>query len=456
MKARGKFERASSAKRGKLLRVYATSLLSLLLCCTMFVGTTMAWFTDSVSSSSSQITAGELKLEVKYGGDNGTAVETLSENSVLFEDVVWKPGHEETETLAVQNKGNLPFRYILKLEVKEDDCKDAEDKVLDKAARNALMEQYTVYLGEIGAASNKIGTLKDIIANKTELVDAVLEAPVAPEETNGKTYELKLVMDETAEIEFMGQSLGLVLKVDAYQEDTPDYEIEDMEEEEVIPPSDVLQIGTKEQLLAFAADVNTNGNSYSGKKVVLTADIDLGNQEWTPIGQTNGHYAATYFKGIFDGQGHTISNLSITTTSESGTYAAGFFGFIDTADATIKNLKINGAVVNGHHWTGVVAGYLTGQITNCTVTNATITCTHANNDACGDKAGVITGYINGGFVKDNTVSNCTVTAGRDAGQVVGASKADRVSGNTVTNVTVTAAGDCTGANIRNEVIGRIL
>lgn len=228
MKARGKFERASSAKRGKLLRVYATSLLSLLLCCTMFVGTTMAWFTDSISSQS-QITAGELKLEVKFGGGNGTAVQTLSENSVLFEDVVWKPGHEATETLAVQNKGTLPFRYILKLEVKEDDCKDAEDKVLDKAARNALMEQYTVYLGEIGAASNKIGTLKDIIANKTELVDAVLEAPVAPEETNGKTYELKLVMDETAEIEFMGQSLGLVLKVDAYQEDTPDYVVGDIE-----------------------------------------------------------------------------------------------------------------------------------------------------------------------------------------------------------------------------------
>ena len=52
--------------------------------------------------------------------------------------------------------------------------------------------------------------------------------------------------------------------------------------------------------------------------------------------------------------------------------------------------------------------------------------------------------------------NCTVTAGRDAGQIVGAAKEENVIGCTAENVTVTAGGDCTGANIRNEVIGRTL
>ena len=216
-----------------------------------------------------------------------------------------------------------------------------------------------------------------------------------------------------------------------------------------------IKIGTLDELLAFAKDVNVNGNGYSGKTVVLTADIDLGNKEWTPVGQTRGNGVATYFQGRFDGKGHTIFNLKITNNAEGEHYAAGFFGFVDAGDANIVNLTIDGANVNGHHWTGVIAGYLTGNISGCTVKNAIVNCTHANDDACGDKAGVIVGYVNAGTVTGNTVVDCTVTAGRDAGQVAGCAKAEAVHDNTISNVTVSATGGCTGANIRNEEIGRL-
>ena len=225
---------------------------------------------------------------------------------------------------------------------------------------------------------------------------------------------------------------------------------------EIIKSAD-LTITTKEQLFAFANDVNVNGNSYAGKLVALGADIDLENEEWTPIGQTGGNGAATYFQGMFDGKGYTIKNLKITnsTYDEGRNYAAGFFGFIDNADAQIVNLNVDGANVNGHHWTGVIAGYLSGKISGCTVTNATVSCTHANDDACGDKAGVIVGYVNTGVVTANTAMNCTVSAGRDAGQIAGTAKATYVYGNTSINVTVTAAGNCTGASINNAEIGRL-
>ena len=218
-----------------------------------------------------------------------------------------------------------------------------------------------------------------------------------------------------------------------------------------------IEIGTLAELLAFAKDVNVNGNNYSGKTVVLTADIDLRNKEWTPVGQAGGNDVATYFQGRFDGKGHTISNLTITNNAydKGEHYAAGFFGFVDAGDANIVNLTINGANVNGHHWTGVIAGYLTGNISGCTVKNAAVNCTHANGDACGDKAGVIVGYVNNGTVTGNTVEDCTVTAGRDAGQVAGCAKAVYVHDNTISNVVVSAAGGCTGANIRNEEIGRL-
>lgn len=218
-----------------------------------------------------------------------------------------------------------------------------------------------------------------------------------------------------------------------------------------------LVITTKEELFAFANSVNVDGTSYAGKLVVLGADIDLNNEEWTPVGQTGGNGAATYFQGMFDGKGYTIKNLKITDNAydEGGNYAAGFFGFVDAGDAQIINVNFDTAEVNGHHWTGVVAGYISGKITGCTVKNATVNCTHVNDDACGDKAGVIVGYVNSGVVTGNTVQESTVTAGRDAGQVVGCAKTTQAYDNTIINVTVTAAGDCTGANIRNEEIGRL-
>ena len=219
-----------------------------------------------------------------------------------------------------------------------------------------------------------------------------------------------------------------------------------------------LVITTKEELFAFAESVNVDGNSYAGKLVVLGSDIDLGDEEWTPVGQTGGNGVATYFQGMFDGKGFTVKNLKITDNAydEGANYGAGFFGFIDAADAQIVNLTIDGAVVKGHHWTGVIAVYLTGKISNCTVKNATVVCEHANDDACGDKAGAIVGYVNSGTVTNNTVQNSTVAAGRDAGQIAGAAKPAYVYDNTAINVTVTAEPGCTGANIRNEEIGRVL
>lgn len=223
-------------------------------------------------------------------------------------------------------------------------------------------------------------------------------------------------------------------------------------------PANVVKIGTKAELIAFQKAVNVEGKGFSGKTIKLTANIDLKGMTWAPVGQTRDNGVATYFQGAFDGQGYTISNFVITpdaTYGEGKNYAAGLFGFVDAGDAVIKNLKVDNATVNGHHWTAVICGYLTGTIQNCHVTNSSVTCTHANDDACGDKAGMIVGYTNQGSVKDCTAKDGTVTAGRDAGQIVGCNSKDvTVSGCSAENVNVSATGDCTGANIKNDIIGR--
>jgi hypothetical protein len=215
-------------------------------------------------------------------------------------------------------------------------------------------------------------------------------------------------------------------------------------------------IATAEELVAFANDVNVNKNSFSGKTVYLMDDIDLANVAWTPVGQTG----ATQFIGTFDGQEHTISNLNIDATAQTGAnYSSGLFGWLNAA--VVKNVKIDGASVKGNHNVGVIAGYLETAgctIENCHVAKAVVECHVANNDANGDKCGVIVGHAGnaGVAVKDCTASDSTVSAGRDAGQIAGAAKTENVTGCSATNVTVTANGEGTGANVRDEVIGRVL
>lgn len=223
-----------------------------------------------------------------------------------------------------------------------------------------------------------------------------------------------------------------------------------------------LTISTAEELKAFADAVNA-GNYFDGKVVVLANDIDLGGIEWKPIGQTSGDTPASparYFLGTFDGGNHTISNFKITAYEQrvSGTYASGFFGFLDAGNANVVNLNLDNVIVKGHHWCGALVGYLSeGIISNCTVTNAQIECTYLDSEASGDKAGVITGYINDGLIKNCQAEYSSVKAGRDAGQIVGAARPDQVSNCSAVNVSVSRYNEQgTGANIREEVIGRVL
>ena len=122
-------------------------------------------------------------------------------------------------------------------------------------------------------------------------------------------------------------------------------------------------INNVEELKAFRDAVNA-GNTYAGITVYLAADIDLNTtrseeSNWTPIGTS-----ANPFKGTFDGQGHTISNLVINGGSNSN---QGFFG--TTQNGEIKNVTFNNAKVSGRLNVGVVAGQpYTSKYTNVKVT----------------------------------------------------------------------------------------
>ena len=220
------------------------------------------------------------------------------------------------------------------------------------------------------------------------------------------------------------------------------------------PETGAYEISSAAGLFNFAKQVNEEGNNFSGKTVKLVSDIDLANATWTPIGQTG----ATEFRGVFDGQNYTISNLNVDSSAQTGEhYSSGLFGWSE-AGAQIKNVKIEGATIKGNHNVAVIVGYTySDKITNCHVTNAVVVCAHANNDACGDKAGIVGGYVGDeACVTNCSATDCTVTAGRDAGQLIGCGYNVSLSNCSADNVTVTAGGDCTGNNINEALIGRVM
>ena len=125
---------------------------------------------------------------------------------------------------------------------------------------------------------------------------------------------------------------------------------------------DPYQISTAAQLKRFRNIVNGTGGQTPnrGACAVLTADIDLSNEEWTPIGKYTDDNDKTPYTGIFDGQGHSIKGLYVNSASDD---YVGLFGCLE--GAAVRNLTVDG-YVQGSNIVGGIAGYASkAAIENC-------------------------------------------------------------------------------------------
>ena len=208
---------------------------------------------------------------------------------------------------------------------------------------------------------------------------------------------------------------------------------------------DKYTIRTAEELANFAQLVNSN-NSFSGKTLKLTADIDLGGNEWTPIGGS-----ACPFRGTFDGNSFGITGLKVTNNSGNG--FAGLFG--DVQGSTIKNLTVSGTVTDnaGFSYSGGITGRAQDSvIDNCT-SNINIS------DAMGSWIGGIAAIITGSTVVRNCVNtgnldgvDCSI-AGGIVGEINGSGKVQNSysTGNVNVVMIETTAGD--GSTYSEGIVG---
>ena len=149
-------------------------------------------------------------------------------------------------------------------------------------------------------------------------------------------------------------------------------------------------------LFALAGRVN-GGDNCAGLYFALTADVDLGGADWTPIGlyYDPSPLSALPFSGHFDGRGHTISRFSVALQGKTGYTTAlcgGLFGYVC---GSVTRLAVSEATVSVSAtrtgYAGGIAGYLAGTVSDC-YANATVSATSSAGSAA---AGGLVGYSRG-------------------------------------------------------------
>lgn len=223
----------------------------------------------------------------------------------------------------------------------------------------------------------------------------------------------------------------------------------------------VYQISSGAELAWLAQEVNAGrGASYDA---ALTRDIDLGGENWTPIGNTS----SRAYKGVFDGQGYIINGLNIDSSSA---YQA-LFGY--TNGATVRNLTVKGSVKAGQYAAGLLAqaGYGT-TLENCISRVNVVSSGGYTGGLVGDIYGRNTsvrscanlgdisgrGYNVGGLVgrvyNKSTIENCyncggvTNTSGYTGGLVGALNDSNALVRNCYT------AGTVSGASDANPAVGK--
>ena len=201
----------------------------------------------------------------------------------------------------------------------------------------------------------------------------------------------------------------------------------------------------------------------------LIADIDLTGKEWTPIG-SNINYVYTGYTGTFDGQGHTISGLTINQAR----FAVGLIGCIDKG-GTVKNVQLKDVNISGESEVGAIAGASLGTVIGCSVEGGSVTASltvaggvvgnsrsletgeHGDIIGCSSSAtvqgessvGGVSGVITDGFITA-CYSTSDVVATRteyaaDAGGAVGNSTTGTITACYHASGTITGQGNIGGA-----------
>ncbi|WP_040195562.1 hypothetical protein [Candidatus Soleaferrea massiliensis] len=364
--------------------------LSLLLCIAMLIGTTLAWFSDTVSNKGNRIQAGNLQIEMyKYTGpqgeqaklgENWTPIDNETKDDFIFgEDFkTWEPGMEKTIYLAVKNAGTLNLKYNLDLTVNENNLADA------------LL---------FGAASSK-DTAAGLSAPAAAAVSSVIEDGRIAAVPNGQLDEseveyiaLTIKFGESAGNTYQNALLDLDVILTATQmngEITKAYEQSDIERAAVNSTIILMKDITLDSDVTLGA-VNLDTGAYElnlGSHSLIFADT----QNYTTVDVvgkfTSGTIVLDNAKGHFNltGLPGTDADLNIQDTDAHSAYISGTWGNITAntggayegtnsskadsakanviirADAVVQDVTANGGGSMSYEQGADIQGTVTGNL----------------------------------------------------------------------------------------------
>ncbi|RAQ30067.1 hypothetical protein DPQ25_00730 [Hydrogeniiclostridium mannosilyticum] len=169
-------------------RALLASILSVVLCAAMLVGSTFAWFTDSVTSGNNKIVAGNLDVELEYRNQEGKWNPVTETTKLFQEDALWEPGHTEVVYLRVKNAGTLALKYQLAVTAAnettftnalgKEGCRLSDYLVFGQVESDTEIVEYATREEAWAAAGDTLG-----------LSDYTKESELYPEEIDGKPSE---------------------------------------------------------------------------------------------------------------------------------------------------------------------------------------------------------------------------------------------------------------------------
>ena len=420
-----------------------TSALSLLLCCTMLIGTTWAWFTDSVTSAGNKIQSGTLKVDLLVkGGNTGVGLDddyesvktgTLA-NQPIFDYELWEPGYTLVTYAKVVNEGSLALKYTLKF-VSESDIAAAKlAEAIDVYYASSEVTGIGTRADFNSAVENnrikKLDTLKNVFAGGGALT---VNGNLDPKgESNDQDYAtIVLKMKEEAGNEYQNQTIPafdiqLLATQWTYENDSFDNKYDENAEYPVLPvkfsvgnknyegskelavsvknyvdkatnaipantafnlnatsPYDLVAIGNmiKDGVIAY-------NNGEVQRTIEIAEDIDMSGVDFESIG---------VMRMTINGDNHTIKNLKAPLFAYAG-------------DCAVNNLTVENVTISGNQ-AGTFAQNAEGfRLTNCTL-SGNVNVSYKNiKDETWRAIGALVGWNNGvTFTNVNIADNTVIT-----------------------------------------------
>ncbi len=452
-------------------RAFLASLLSMLLCVSMLVGTTFAWFTDTASTGVNQISSGNLDVVFEYSHDFAAWNDASDSTELFDDDTKWEPGRAEVVYLRISNNGTLALEFKIGTNVVLNTLgKNLDGGDIDLAAllQFGIVETETVFATREEAIAavavpnpfSNISTGEMVLENKGDVKTFAMVVWMPSDIDNDANHDGINV----PAIQF---GINVIATQRNVEKDSfgPDYD-----ENATYPNGPkldaiVAQPKTAEELHDILTTALTGGSASGTITIDLVDNFDLAGA-WTTVEASN--YSGVnkvvingngkYIKGLnqpllsklFAGSEGSITfnnltikdstitvqgadnegigvfinttdatnnvvfnnchidNVKITNTGAES-YLAGFLGYSSSKNLTFTNCSVKNSVFNGMKDIGAFVGYTTAvtTVTNPTVENTTIASSNASTYRVGLVAGTVN--VNAATIDGMTESGNTIT-----------------------------------------------